>query len=395
MSETPDTFTDNSHTQERKPIWGMDWRLCCPVVGTCLGLSEQKKILKKTHVSLDGMSDFDVHALLAQNIGSESPLSRRVQHHLDNKYRRQVADFGTCPEVGFFSLWQEGLKSGEVEGLLWIAATNPNLSKEAMDEVFADVHMLMHRQGSLVRRELRLVKRLRAENQKLTGRLRDARKRAREATQALRTSEKAQVELERTVQALEAENETLKRGGQSQRLQRENEALRIQLEKTEYRLQTRVAAVERLKAEDEQLTAELASQVEINQFMRAEVERMLQEMLRDEAQCEICLNRDLCARRVLLVGGITKLRAFYRDLVEEMGGEFEYHDGYVSSGEQALENLVGWADVVLCPVDVNSHRACLCVKETCRQWEKPYYMLRSSSVSSISRALADVAEQEQ
>jgi actin-related protein len=323
---------------------------------------------------------------------SESPLSRRIQRYLDNKYRRQVADLGTCPEAEFLSLWQEGLKNGEIEGLLWAAAINPNLSKEAMDKVFADVHMLMHRQGCLVRRELRQVKQLCAENQKLAGKLRDARKRAHGATQALHTSEKAQAELERTAQALQAENKALKRDSQSQRLQKENEALRTQLEKTEYRLQTRVAAVERVKAENEQLIVELASQVEINQSMRAEIERLLQEMLRDEAQCEICPNRDLCARRVLLVGGITKLRAFYRDLVEEMGGEFEYHDGYVSSGEQALENLVGWADVVLCPVDVNSHRACLCVKETCKQWEKPYYMLSSSSVSSISRALADVAE---
>jgi hypothetical protein len=114
-------------------------------------------------------------------------------------------------------------------------------------------------------------------------------------------------------------------------------------------------------------------------------------MLRDETECETCPNRDLCARRVLLVGGITKLCAFYRDLVEKMGGEFGYHDGRASGGERALENLIGWADVVLCPVDVNSHRACLSVKKTCKKWEKPYYMLPSSSVSSISRALADVA----
>lgn len=395
MSETSNAFTGSPHTQERKPIWKMDRCLCCPVIGTCLGLSEQKKILKKARVSLDGMSDFDVHALLAQSIGSTSPLSRRVQRYLDNKYRRQVVDYGTCPEPEFLSLWREGLRSGEIRGLLWVAATNPNLSEQATNEIFADVHMLMHCQGCLVRQELQQVKRLRAENQKLTGKLREARKRAREAAQALRVSEKAQAGLERTARVLEAENETLKRDGQSQRLRKENEGLCTRLEKTEYRLQTRVAAVERVKAENEQLAAELASQVEINQLMRAEVERMLQEMLRDEEQCEICPNRDLCARRVLLVGGITKLRAFYRDLVEEMGGEFEYHDGYVSSGERALENLVGWADVVLCPVDVNSHRACLCVKETCKQWEKPYYMLPSSSVSSISRALADVAENEQ
>ena len=125
MSETRDTFTGGPHTQERKPIWEIAKCLCCPVIGTCLSLSDQKKILKKAHVSLDGMSDFDVHTLLAQSIGATSPLSRRVQRYLDTKYRRQVTDYGTCPEPEFFSLWRKGLKSGEVGGLLWVAATNP------------------------------------------------------------------------------------------------------------------------------------------------------------------------------------------------------------------------------------------------------------------------------
>ena len=392
MSETPNISTDNPHTQKRKPIWEMDRCLCCPVIGTCLGLSDQKKILKKTHVSLDGMSDFNIHALLAQSVGSESPLSRRVQRYLDNKYRRQVTDYGTCPEAEFLSLWREGLQSGDIRGLLWVAATNPNLSKQVANEIFADVHMLMHCQGCLVRQELQQVKRLRAENQKLTGKLREARKRARESAQALRVSEKAQAELERTARALEAENETLKRDGQSQRLRKENEALRTQLEKMQRQLYAQAATLERVKAENDHLAAELASQGEINQFMRAEMERLLQEMLRDEAECETCPNRDLCARRVLLIGGITKLCAFYRDMVEEMGGEFGHHDGRSSGGERALENLIGWADVVLCPVDVNSHRACLSVKKICKKWDKPYYMLTSSSVSSISRALVDVAE---
>jgi hypothetical protein len=394
MGKTPDTSTDHPHTRERKPIWEMDWRLYCPVIGACLGLSDQKKILKKARVSLDGMSDFDIHATLVQSIGSESPLSRRVQRYLDNEYRRQVADFGTCSEAEFLPIWQEGLKSGLMGGLLWVAATNPSLSEQAIGKIFADAHMLMHGQCAIARQELQQVKRLRAENQKLADKLRKAWKRAREAAQALRTSEKARTEQERTVQALRVGNETLKRDRQSLQLQKENEALHTQLEKTERWLQAQAATLERVKAENDHLAAELAAQAEINQFMRAEVERLLQEMLRDEAQCEICPDRDLCARRVLLVGGITKLRAFYRDLVEKMGGEFGYHDGGTSGGERMLENLIGWADVILCPVDVNSHHACLSVKKICTKWEKPYYMLTSSSVSSISRALADVAEME-
>ena len=392
MGKTPDTSTDHPHTQERKPIWEMDWRLCCPVIGTCLSLSDQKKILKKARIPLEELRDHDIHVLLVESNRSENRLSRRVQRYLDNEYRRQVADFGTCSEAEFLPIWQEGLKSGLIGGLLWVAATNPSLSEQAIGRIFADVHMLMHGQCAIARQELQQVERLRAENQKLADKLRKAWKRAHEAAQALHTSEKAQAELERTVRALRAENEALKRDSQSQQLQKENDALRTQLEKTKRQLHAQAATLDRMRAENDHLAAELASQSEINQFMRAEVERLLQEMLRDEAQCETCPNRDLCARRVLLVGGITKLRAFYRDVVEKMGGEFRHHDGRAAGGERALENLIGWADVILCPMDVNSHHACLSVKKICRKWKRPYYMLTNSSVSSISRALADVAE---
>ncbi len=394
MGDASSSSANHPYTQERKPIWEIDWRLHCPIAGICLSVSEQRKILTKARISLHGLSEFDVHVLLVQSFEAESPLSRRVQRYLDSKYRRQVADFGTCPEAEFLSLWQEGLKSGEVAGLLWVAATSPNLSEQATGKVFADVHMLMHRQGKLVRQELQQVKRLQTENKKLVGKLREARKRAHDTAQALHTSEKARAELEQTARALREENEALKHDNQSHQLRKEIETLHTQLGKTEYQLQTRAAAVKRLKAENERLAAKLASQVEVNRFMRAEIERMLQEMVHDEAKCETCPYRDLCARRVLLVGGIIKLRAFYRGVVEKMGGEFKYHDGYTGGGERDLEKLIGWADVVLCPVDVNSHRASLRVKETCKQLGKPYYMLPSSSVSSISRALVDVAEQQ-
>jgi hypothetical protein len=51
--------------------------------------------------------------------------------------------------------------------------------------------------------------------------------------------------------------------------------------------------------------------------------------------------------------------------------------------------MVGWADVVLCPVDVNSHNACRGVKRACKKMSKPYHMLPSSGVSSVARTLTE------
>jgi hypothetical protein len=123
--------------------------------------------------------------------------------------------------------------------------------------------------------------------------------------------------------------------------------------------------------------------------MQAELQGVFQELRREEDSCEICSNRYLCDKRILLVGGITRLRAMYQVLIEEMGGEFKHHDGRSQGGSRLLEGMIGWADIVLCPVDVNSHSACLGVKKVCKRMNKPYHMLPGSGVSGVARALTE------
>lgn len=100
-----------------------------------------------------------------------------------------------------------------------------------------------------------------------------------------------------------------------------------------------------------------------------------------------CCNYELCAKRVLIVGGITKFKALYRNIIEQKGGEFDYLDGYMKGGERVLDNKIKRCDMVLCPVDCNSHNACLSVKKLCKKHGKPYKMLTSSSVSGITEAM--------
>ncbi|MDO7786318.1 DUF2325 domain-containing protein [Desulforamulus aquiferis] len=99
---------------------------------------------------------------------------------------------------------------------------------------------------------------------------------------------------------------------------------------------------------------------------------------------------NLCPKRILLVGGITKLKAVYKDIIEGSGGEFEYMDGYMKGGDKALDNKIKRCDMVLCPVDCNSHNACLSVKKLCKKHKKPFHMLKSSSISGISMAVSKI-----
>lgn len=100
-----------------------------------------------------------------------------------------------------------------------------------------------------------------------------------------------------------------------------------------------------------------------------------------------CPSYDLCKKRVLIVGGIERMEKAYRKLVEEHGGIFEYHAGHMKSGGKGLENSVQRADFVLCPVNCNSHGACLKVKSLGKKFKKPVHMLSNFSLSAVARTM--------
>ncbi len=88
-----------------------------------------------------------------------------------------------------------------------------------------------------------------------------------------------------------------------------------------------------------------------------------------------------------MIGGITKMKAHYKDIVENAGGEFDYHDGYLKNANANLEAKVRRSDLVICPVNCNSHNACIKVKKLCNRYNKELKLLESSSLSALTRAV--------
>ena len=89
--------------------------------------------------------------------------------------------------------------------------------------------------------------------------------------------------------------------------------------------------------------------------------------------------RDVGVSKVLVVSG---------EAVEERGGVFEYHDGRLHGGARELESRFRRADVVLCPVNCNSHGACLLLKNLGKKHGKPVHMLPGFGLGTVSRAMA-------
>ncbi|AEG59172.1 DUF2325 domain-containing protein [Desulforamulus ruminis] len=172
------------------------------------------------------------------------------------------------------------------------------------------------------------------------------------------------------------------------KLQQENEELLAVLAAVDEELREYQDRIKRL--EDENLTL-LARIDELQTSIRhLKIQRYCgcNDRVEPVETCdENCCHYDLCAKRILIVGGITKIKATYKSLIEQWGGEFDYLDGYMKGGERVLDNKIRKSDLVLCPVDCNSHNACLSVKKLCKKHGKPFKMLTSSSISGITQAI--------
>lgn len=149
--------------------------------------------------------------------------------------------------------------------------------------------------------------------------------------------------------------------------------------------------IEELERENNYLRGELDCQQNINQQLYEEFQRILKDLSAMSQTCQKSEEeRSQCRRRVLLVGGLTRLSALYQELAEGMGFDFAYHDGYMNTGERSLKNLIQKVDLVLCSTDANSHGACNSVKKLCKNLNKDCCFLNNTSLSSISRTLKGV-----
>lgn len=376
---------------ERKTYWEIEDTLNCPVVGTCLTLKEQKKLLKKSSRSVVGCTDHQIHHALVQSGQSENGLSRRIQRALEGKYKQEIAELGFCDEETFMKHWKQGLRRGEIAALLWVGVTNPNLPAAAAGRIFADYHMHMHGQGFIIRNQLQQMDTLKKKNERLSTQLKQARAEKQQTTQSLQAVERERNNLQQKVQSLQKKNTTLQNHPLRNELQQANGALEDQVLLLENRLRAQEEALVELKEENGRLAISAAEQAKINQVLRTEFDWLTRQNEAEQPACATCTQRDICPCRVLIVGGLDTLRPHYQHLVESGGGEFKHFDGRSGNSERALRPMIGWADVILCPVDHNSHRACLSVKKLCKKMQKPYQMLSSSSMSHMSRVLADLA----
>ncbi len=385
----------------RLKVWEIDDPFKCPVVGWCLDMGEQREILRKEKICVKGKSDFEAHTRLVGSLQGENHISRRLDLWLSRKYRKELKELSGLREGEFLRHWEARFDRGEVEGILWVAVTKGDLSVEARQRIFGDVHMEMHVRAAEIGKERQKLDYEQERSHMLDQRLKEVNKVKRFLSKKNERLEKkisglCQVSALLEKEKSELEGALIKLRGESiaESMRAENHELKAETKRLSQKIKNYQKQVKTIQNQNNKLSSKLEIEREINDLLRKELERINTQIPALNRPEEMYSPFDLQQKRLLIVGGIGKMEALYRQLIEENGGIFEYHDGHMKGGTKGLENQLKRAALVLCLNNHNSHGASLAVKRFGKKYRKPFRMLDNSSLSAIFQTLLEYQEGE-
>ena len=400
-------------TTRRRLLWEVWDGYHCSICGTCLSFAELGKIAAKAGLQFEsGESEHGIHGHFVQLAAKPGRVAKLIQKLLDRKYRNAVERFRRAKsEAQVADLWSRSLTEGDVPGPYWALLTHPRTTTALMIRAFGEVHMLSHLAGATNRADIRRLRALEGERQELSEQLAAARCRSsereaehRRLTEAHETEMRALTDRLQAAHAADIRLEQLEErvrsyedGDAVRELHARNIELTSALEEARRELgsesQRRSMLEHKLSALDA-AHRETSSTVQALSAECDALESMLQSGIDDvrDGAGESGATVDLCGRRVAYVGGRAGIVSHFRALVERLNGHFIHHDGGIEDHEGQLGRILGQADVVLCPVDCVSHRACLRAKRFCKRTAKPFVPLRSAGLSSFVTGLHRVTE---
>ena len=393
-------------TAGRRRLWELRADYHCSICGTCLSLSDLRRVARKAGFRVDpAASEHEVHSTFVRFASEPGRVAKAMHKVLDRKHRSAIERCRALrAEAELRAFWAASLAKGDVSGPYWALMTHPLASGRLMVDLFGDVHMLSHLLGASNRADIRRLRFLEREREALSEELADSRRQSAEKDawlRRLRDERNREAESARAAETRLAEARArvseLTTGGALQALEARNDALAARLEKTarDHQVESRRRAelereVSALRSSHERALIELRD-------LGAECEA-LEQMLASRVPGEVPAaagrspTLDLGGQRIAYVGGRANLIGHFRDLIEQSNGKLIHHDGGVDDSTGRLGRILGQADAVLCPVDCVSHGACLLAKQFCKRRQKPFVALRSAGLSSFVGGLRRVAE---
>lgn len=389
----------------KRRLWEFSGPLICRILGLAFDEREIGKIINKFGLKHDQRfsAASEMHGALIHACASRNRASKYVDKILGGRFEPYIRRMEGLDQkdVGRLIEEKDGFRDIPLVAMIWFAVRHQHQDIDEIEaRVFSEVHVKEHRALRLYDTLSRTAPDGSAENV------------VEELKQALKSNDELQRKYKRAEQKrgqLRAEIEAIKEDRASLALtlseQRQlNEKLSKDLEKLGDK--SALAQIESLKKEIELLVGEIETLneelLQAKQLYRVANEPSPHSKIDIEDEpiaialppCEqyIAPSPALNGKRVAFVGGLKTLVPHYRQTVEHLGGIFLAHSGKYTQGKQEIENLVDKADVVFCPVDMNSHHACRHCKKICKLTGKPCCFLRSSSLSMFRKELVNFAK---
>ncbi|KQW44961.1 hypothetical protein ASD88_18270 [Pelomonas sp. Root662] len=346
-----------------------------------------RQLAKRLLVLQGNEDDYTLHCSLVTAAARRNAVAEAVQKDLEQRFSLDVrsAAQAKCRE-SLTAWWRARAAQGEaIAGALWATLTHARCDEWLEMRVLGQVHMLQHQVGAAQRVDLSRYRELADEHQAL----------AREYAAVQRRVTTWSLEHAREQQAWERD--------------------KLQLRAAQISLQTQLAQAQEQLArwqaarpdlpEREALRERLAEQIERNQTLQREVNRLAARLPvvpdvfeapepAPEIDVLVSMPVKLERRVVLCVGGRGGSVPQYRQAVEGCGAQFLHHDGGSEHKPAQLEPQLAAADLVICQTGCISHDAYWRVKDHCKRHQKRCVFVETPSRSAFERALAQAAADE-
>jgi hypothetical protein len=388
--------------KRRTTIWEMHQSVHCSIIGTCLSSAELRRLMLKR--GIEGAATADDHTLHKQGVALASRPqggAKFIQKALDRRHEMAIKQCARLKdEAALTGYWEDALRRGDIPGAYWAVLSHPAAGDALMRLAFGDVHMLSHMVGAANRADIRGLRQLENENAAFAAKLESQQRQLRDGFVA--RDEKIRALNEALSRALSQTPPSVAHSND------DTEIAKDALVELGRRVSRETARGKRLEERLVSMASNLANaehraeQAEHeNRYLRSElalVEAQVSAWLKSDGTMEAGSATDaapslmLGGMALLYVGGRTHQVPQLKAVVERAGGVFLYHDGGIEHAPTLLPGLVSRAGCLAFPIDCVSHEAVAMVKRLCRQSNKPFLPLRTSSVASLLSGLAKLRE---
>jgi hypothetical protein len=349
------------------------WLGC--VLGASLSRADLRTLAEQADIGGPELPDYTLHTVLTGLCVRLGEAAELVGDFLDERHAAAILRLasldGAAAVIGH---WRESLADGSAADLLWAVLTHDSLSDDERQLIYGEFHTFARDAVSQVssdRQRLLVAEKDNARMREEAANLRqEATSAQRDRDQRVAALARRIAELAQRATASMQDTAVLDAARQASEL---NQILRERHRLLEQRLAVLEASNNELQRRYDLLESRPAD-ASVDPVALPESD-------------PVCPGARLAGRRVLCIGGLTRLTDRYRQLVESSGGRFYHHDGGHEESMHRIDAMVANVDVVVCQAGCVSHNAYWLLKDACKRHGLPCVYLKSAGITSFARGL--------